>query len=145
MDLNIIKDFVLSNGVSLALGIIGMGSIYMLGDNIINFFVKELFKREKIVLDFIDMLDEKLDDLQSKYPKSHRAIELRLLSLMDKIKAKIKDQGGVQLDKEKEKSKKCKGKMLVYARVVGFYRPVNQCNKGKREEIADRKNFIIEE
>ena len=27
----------------------------------------------------------------------------------------------------------------VYSRVVGYFRPVNQWNKGKREEFGDRK------
>ena len=31
----------------------------------------------------------------------------------------------------------------VYARVVGYIRPVNQWNKGKRAEYFDRKEFII--
>jgi len=29
----------------------------------------------------------------------------------------------------------------VYSRVVGYFRPVNQWNKGKREEFAERKTF----
>ena len=29
----------------------------------------------------------------------------------------------------------------VYSRVVGYIRPVQQWNKGKREEYADRKEF----
>jgi len=29
--------------------------------------------------------------------------------------------------------------------MVGFYRPIDSANKGKREEIKDRKKFIIEE
>lgn len=29
----------------------------------------------------------------------------------------------------------------VYSRVVGYFRPVNQWNKGKREEFNDRKEF----
>ena len=44
-----------------------------------------------------------------------------------------------------DKKQKCNKKCLVYQRVVGFYRPVKQCNKGKREEIKDRKNFVIDE
>jgi len=30
-------------------------------------------------------------------------------------------------------------KTEVYSRVVGYLRPVNQWNEGKREEFADRK------
>jgi len=29
----------------------------------------------------------------------------------------------------------------VYSRVVGYIRPVNQWNKGKRAEFADRKEY----
>ena len=32
----------------------------------------------------------------------------------------------------------------VYSRVVGYYRPVNQWNKGKREEFEQRKEFTLE-
>lgn len=31
----------------------------------------------------------------------------------------------------------------VYSRVVGYYSPVNQWNKGKREEFKDRKEYKI--
>lgn len=32
----------------------------------------------------------------------------------------------------------------VYSRVVGYFRPVNQWNPGKREEFRERKEFSIE-
>jgi anaerobic ribonucleoside-triphosphate reductase len=32
----------------------------------------------------------------------------------------------------------------VYSRVVGYYRPVNQWNKGKQEEFEERKEYSIE-
>jgi anaerobic ribonucleoside-triphosphate reductase len=31
----------------------------------------------------------------------------------------------------------------VYSRVVGYFRPVNQWNKGKREEFSERKEFKL--
>ncbi len=31
----------------------------------------------------------------------------------------------------------------VYSRVVGYFRPVNQWNKGKREEFGERKHFTM--
>ena len=31
----------------------------------------------------------------------------------------------------------------VYSRVVGYFRPVNQWNKGKREEFYERKEFKL--
>ena len=33
----------------------------------------------------------------------------------------------------------------VYSRVVGYFRPVNQWNKGKQEEFSERKDFIGEQ
>lgn len=35
--------------------------------------------------------------------------------------------------------KKCE----VYSRVVGYIRPVEQWNKGKKEEYADRKEYVM--
>ena len=35
----------------------------------------------------------------------------------------------------------CKRKTEVYSRVVGFLRPVQLWNKGKKEEFKDRKTF----
>jgi anaerobic ribonucleoside-triphosphate reductase len=32
----------------------------------------------------------------------------------------------------------------VYSRVVGYFRPVNQWNKGKREEFSERKPFRLD-
>jgi len=37
--------------------------------------------------------------------------------------------------------KKCEGKTEVYSRVVGFFRPVQHWNKGKKEEFYDRKEY----
>ena len=31
----------------------------------------------------------------------------------------------------------------IYSRVVGYYRPVNQWNKGKQSEFADRKEYDV--
>jgi ribonucleoside-triphosphate reductase len=33
----------------------------------------------------------------------------------------------------------------VYSRVVGYYRPVNQWNKGKQEEFSERREYRIQE
>lgn len=43
----------------------------------------------------------------------------------------------------KETADKCKGKMEIYSRVVGFYRPVGQWNKGKEAEFSDRKTYEV--
>lgn len=32
----------------------------------------------------------------------------------------------------------------VYSRVVGYFRPVNQWNKGKREEFSERKEYSLQ-
>lgn len=39
--------------------------------------------------------------------------------------------------------KPCGGKVEVYSRVCGFFRPVQQWNKGKREEFKDRREYVI--
>ncbi len=39
--------------------------------------------------------------------------------------------------------KKCK--VEVFSRVTGFFRPVQEWNKGKQEEFKDRKTFKIKE
>jgi ribonucleoside-triphosphate reductase len=33
----------------------------------------------------------------------------------------------------------------VYSRIVGYFRPVNQWNRGKQEEFKERKEFTISE
>ena len=32
----------------------------------------------------------------------------------------------------------------VYSLVVGYFRPVNQWNKGKQEEFSERKEYLFE-
>jgi len=31
----------------------------------------------------------------------------------------------------------------VYSRVVGYLRPVHHWNKGKRQEFADRREYVV--
>jgi anaerobic ribonucleoside-triphosphate reductase len=38
---------------------------------------------------------------------------------------------------------KCDGNVETYARVCGFMRPVQQWNKGKREEFRQRQEYAI--
>jgi ribonucleoside-triphosphate reductase len=38
---------------------------------------------------------------------------------------------------------RCQQKTEVFSRVVGFYRPVQQWNKGKKEEFENRKEFYV--
>lgn len=41
---------------------------------------------------------------------------------------------------------KCGCKCEVYSRVCGYFRPVSNWNKGKREEFKDRKTYdVLEE
>lgn len=41
-------------------------------------------------------------------------------------------------------AEKCTARTEVYSRVVGFFRPVQQWNKGKQEEFGDRKTFDLD-
>ncbi len=40
-----------------------------------------------------------------------------------------------------QQANKCPEKTEVYSRVVGFFRPVQQWNKGKQEEFRQRRVF----
>ena len=37
----------------------------------------------------------------------------------------------------------CKRKCEIYSRVVGYHRPVENWNRGKKEEYKDRKTFSV--
>ncbi|RME37965.1 MAG: hypothetical protein D6794_06105 [Deltaproteobacteria bacterium] len=39
---------------------------------------------------------------------------------------------------------RCNARTEVYARVCGFFRPVQQWNRGKKEEFKDRTEFLVE-
>lgn len=41
------------------------------------------------------------------------------------------------------KTEKCNGKTEVYSRVCGFFRPVQQWNKGKKEEFSERVEYDV--
>lgn len=41
-------------------------------------------------------------------------------------------------------SERCNEKPEIYSRVVGYFRPVKQWNKGKQQEFKDRKTFAVE-
>lgn len=32
----------------------------------------------------------------------------------------------------------------VYSRVAGYFRPVNQWNKGKQEEFSERREYVLD-
>jgi len=40
---------------------------------------------------------------------------------------------------------RCEGKTEVYSRVCGFFRPVQQWNKGKKEEFKDRAEYVLQQ
>lgn len=40
---------------------------------------------------------------------------------------------------------RCTAKTEVWARVCGFFRPIAQWNKGKRQEYADRKHYQVDQ
>lgn len=40
---------------------------------------------------------------------------------------------------------KCNAPTEVYSRVVGFFRPVQQWNRGKKEEFKDRLNYVVKD
>jgi len=46
---------------------------------------------------------------------------------------------------EHENCPRCGGETEVYARIVGYYRPVRNWNKGKREEYRHRTTFAVEQ
>lgn len=39
---------------------------------------------------------------------------------------------------------KCGAETEVYSRVTGYFRPVKNWNRGKREEFKDRKPYSVE-
>lgn len=46
-------------------------------------------------------------------------------------------------ERNKEKKEACGQKMEVFSRVVGYYRPVENWNKGKQDEFKSRKTFAV--
>lgn len=45
----------------------------------------------------------------------------------------------------KEKIETCGKKTEVYSRIVGYFRPVQNWNKGKQQEFSDRNTYKVEE
>jgi anaerobic ribonucleoside-triphosphate reductase len=44
-----------------------------------------------------------------------------------------------------DKCSECGERTEVYSRIVGYFRPVAQWNRGKKKEFEDRKTFIMED
>lgn len=38
---------------------------------------------------------------------------------------------------------KCDGKVEIFSRVCGFFRPIQNWNLGKRSEFQERVNYIV--
>jgi len=45
--------------------------------------------------------------------------------------------------RKKEQEQECSLPTEVYSRVVGYFRPVNNWNAGKKEEFKDRKTYVV--
>jgi ribonucleoside-triphosphate reductase len=45
------------------------------------------------------------------------------------------------LNNKERKMAKCSKKTEIYSRVVGYFRPTADWNKGKKEEFKDRKTY----
>ena len=55
--------------------------------------------------------------------------------------------GGIKVDKQTEGDKKANIKVPceVYSRIVGYLRPVQAWNDGKKAEFGERKTFDVHE
>jgi len=47
------------------------------------------------------------------------------------------------INKMRQIMAKCGRKTEIYSRIVGYFRPVSDWNKGKKEEFKDRKVFKV--
>ena len=47
-------------------------------------------------------------------------------------------------DNDKKRAHTCGAECEVYSRVCGYFRPVSNWNKGKKEEFKDRKTFALD-
>lgn len=50
-----------------------------------------------------------------------------------------------EIKRGENKMAKCGCKTEVYSRVCGYFRPVTNWNKGKKEEFKDRKAYALSE
>jgi ribonucleoside-triphosphate reductase (formate) len=49
------------------------------------------------------------------------------------------------MSKKKKTNQSTRTRCEMYSRVVGYLRPINQWNDGKRQEYKDRKVFKVDE
>lgn len=45
---------------------------------------------------------------------------------------------------QREESRPCGAKCEIWSRVVGYFRPISDWNRGKRQEFVERKMFRID-
>ncbi len=55
---------------------------------------------------------------------------------------RIKKEGPIHVSNVMLVCPKCGKKCEIYSRIVGYLRPVNQWNEGKRAEFTQRKTFV---
>jgi anaerobic ribonucleoside-triphosphate reductase len=56
----------------------------------------------------------------------------------------VNEHGDLVLEDGKIIPKSKRQKCEVYSRVVGYLRPVDQWNNGKKQEFRERKTFIVD-
>ncbi len=63
----------------------------------------------------------------------------------ERIKYDMPKEKTKNINKEVRMEKKVKRAIPteIYSRVVGYYRPVQNWNKGKKEEFKDRESFAV--
>ena len=54
------------------------------------------------------------------------------------------EEGEKKIQEDMQEKKACDEKCEVYSRVVGYFEPIKQWNKGKVEEFKKRKTFKVE-
>ena len=56
----------------------------------------------------------------------------------------VDEHGNLVLEDGKIIPKNKRQKCEVYSRVVGYLRPVDQWNNGKKQEFRERKTFVVD-
>ena len=64
--------------------------------------------------------------------------------MLERTRPTTRGTGASNAPQEEAKMNKCNEKCEVYSRVTGYFRPVANWNKGKKEEFADRKMFKVQ-
>jgi anaerobic ribonucleoside-triphosphate reductase len=56
----------------------------------------------------------------------------------------VDEHGNLVLEDGKIIPKSKRQKCEIYSRVVGYLRPVDQWNNGKKQEFRERKTFVVD-